>query len=62
MGTGLTVFPGMEVQTSEEVHVLCWFETVDQALTWQGIVSNHLLKRNNPEKAFGAQYVADVNG
>ena len=35
-GTGLTVLPGMEVQTSEEVHVLCWFDSIEQALTWQG--------------------------
>ncbi|MBU0574791.1 MAG: PHP domain-containing protein [Proteobacteria bacterium] len=61
-GTGLTVLPGMEVQTSEEVHVLCWFDTVEQALTWQGIVFNHLPKRNNPEEVFGAQYVVDAGG
>jgi len=61
-GTGLTVLPGMEVQTSEEVHVLCWFDTVEQALTWQGIVFNHLPSRKNPEEAFGAQYVVDAGG
>lgn len=61
-GTGLTVLPGMEVQTSEEVHVLCWFDTVDQALTWQDIVFNHLPERNNPVEAFGAQYVVDAAG
>lgn len=61
-GTGLTVLPGMEVQTSEEVHCLCWFDTVDQALTWQNIVFNHLPERDNPVEAFGAQYVVDAAG
>jgi 3',5'-nucleoside bisphosphate phosphatase len=41
-GTGLAVLPGMELQTAEEVHVLCLFDTVEQALTWQGIVFDHL--------------------
>src|ERR1041385_6788538 len=34
-GTGLTVLPGMELQTSEEVHVLCLFDGLDQAEAWQ---------------------------
>jgi hypothetical protein len=61
-GTGLVVLPGMEVQTSEEVHVLCLFDTTEQALTWQGTVFNHLPDRLNPEKTFGAQFVVDANG
>ena len=27
VGTGITVFPGMELETSEEIHVLCLFDT-----------------------------------
>ena len=50
-GTGLTVLPGMEVQTSEEVHVLCWFDTLEQALTWQGIVFNHLPNGTIPRRS-----------
>jgi 3',5'-nucleoside bisphosphate phosphatase len=61
-GTGLVVLPGMEVQTSEEVHVLCLFDTLEQALTWQGIVFNHLPDLPNREATFGAQYVVDAGG
>jgi len=60
--TGLTVLPGMEVQTAEEVHVICLFDTVEQALTWQGIVFDHLPDQANPEAVLGAQYVVDAEG
>ena len=61
-GSGLAVLPGMEVQTSEEVHVVCLFDTLEQALTWQGIIFNHLPDLPNPEETFGAQFVVDANG
>lgn len=61
-GTGLVVLPGMEVQTSEEVHMLCLFETLEQALTWQGIVFDHLPNLPNNEDVFGGQYVLDREG
>ena len=61
-GTGLVVLPGMEVQTAEEVHMLCLFETLEQALTWQGIVFDHLPDLPNNEDVFGGQYVVDGEG
>jgi hypothetical protein len=61
-GTGLAVLPGIETQTAEEVHVLCLFDTVEQALTWQGTVFDHLPDQTNPEEIFGAQYVVDAEG
>ena len=60
--TGLAVLPGMEVQTVEEVHTLCLFDTVEQALTWQGTVFDHLPDQPNPEDVLGAQYVVDAEG
>ncbi len=60
--TGLTVLPGMEVQTLEEVHTLCLFDTVEQALTWQGMIFDHLPAQVNAEDVFGAQYVVDAEG
>ncbi len=61
-GTSLAVLPGMEVQTSEEVHVLCLFDTVEQVLTWQGTVFDHLPDRPNPADLLGAQYVVNAEG
>ena len=52
----------MEVQTAEEVHMLCLFETLEQALTWQGIVFDHLPDLPNTEDVFGGQYVVDRGG
>ena len=37
-GSGITVLSGMELQTREEVHVLCLFDTLEQALSLQSIV------------------------
>lgn len=61
-GTGLAVLPGMEVQTVEEVHVLCLFDALEQALTWQGVVFDHLPDLPNDEALFGPQYVVDAGG
>jgi 3',5'-nucleoside bisphosphate phosphatase len=61
-GTGLRVLPGMETQTAEDIHVLCLFDTVEQALTWQGIVFDHLPDRPNPDEVLGPQYVVDAAG
>lgn len=60
--SGLSVLPGMEVQTREEVHVLCWFDKLEQLSAWQAVVDGHLPDvRNNPEY-FGEQFVVDETG
>jgi hypothetical protein len=61
-GDDLAVLPGMEVQTSEDVHVLCLFDTAEQALTWQEVVFDHLPCAENPEDVLGAQFVVDAAG
>lgn len=61
-GSGITVLPGMELQTKEEVHSLCFFDTLEQAEALQKIVDDHLPPiQNNPE-FFGEQYVVDPTG
>jgi PHP family Zn ribbon phosphoesterase len=61
-GTEITVLPGMEVQTREEVHVVCLFDTLEQALTWQGDVYGHLPPLKNKEETFGTQIVLAPDG
>jgi len=61
-GTELTVLPGMEVQTREEVHLLCLFDTVEQVLDWQEVVYEHLPPMKNRAEVFGAQFVVDATG
>ncbi len=61
-GTGLTVLPGMELQTKEEVHSLCLFDSLEQSQAFQSIVDAHLPDiKNNPE-FFGEQFVVDFSG
>ncbi len=61
-GTGITVLPGMEVQTREEAHLLCLFDALEQVLNWQGVVYAHLPPLKNKEQVFGTQVVLDVDG
>lgn len=56
-GTGLTVVPGMEVETSEEVHLVCLFPDVASALQVQGEIYGSLPPVANREDIFGSQLV-----
>lgn len=55
---GLCVFPGMEVNSVEEVHSLALFETEKQALALQETIYRHLRGSNRAE-IFGDQVVAN---
>jgi len=59
---GITVLPGMEVQTREEVHIVCLFDDLERALGWQQMIWSHLPALPNREEFFGAQYVVDSTG
>lgn len=61
-GSGLVVLPGMEVQTREEVHSLCLFDTLDQVREWQEIVDAALPSISNRAEFFGEQLIVDKNG
>jgi len=61
-GSGLAVWPGLEVQSREEVHLLCLFDAVEQAEAMQALVWAHLPPLQNREEFFGAQYVVDQTG
>lgn len=61
-GSGVTVWPGMEVQSREEVHLLCLFDTLEQAEALQTVVWDRLPSLQNREEFFGAQYVVDHTG
>jgi 3',5'-nucleoside bisphosphate phosphatase len=61
-GTQLTVLPGMEVQTKEEVHVLCLFDSLEQVEAWQAVVDRHLPPLKNDPAYFGEQLVVDHTG
>jgi len=57
---GMVVFPGMEVNTREEVHLLTVFEHVSQALAMQEEIYRRLEGKNDP-KIFGDQIIANIH-
>jgi hypothetical protein len=59
-GTGVTVLPGMEVETKEEVHVLALFAKPRQLFAWEKVVAAHRSGRMNDTEKFGAQFVVDA--
>lgn len=61
-GTGLKVLPGMELQTIEEVHNLCLFDTIDQLNKLQDLVDQHLPNIKNDIGLFGEQFIVDHTG
>ncbi len=58
---GLTVIPGMELCTSEEVHVVCLFPTLDDALAFSDYVYSTLPPIKNKPKIFGEQSICNEN-
>jgi predicted metal-dependent phosphoesterase TrpH len=61
-GTGIAVLPGMELQTREEVHLICLFDALEQVTRWQARVYDCLPSLKNDEDAFGTQVVLGPDG
>jgi hypothetical protein len=57
-GKPLTVIPGMEITSSEEVHVLALFDTLDDLMKIQTVVYDHL-HGTNREEVFGCQAIVN---
>ncbi|HHV09509.1 MAG TPA: PHP domain-containing protein [Clostridiales bacterium] len=56
---GLIAIPGMELCTMEEVHALCLFEELSDALRFDEYVYSMLMRYPNDERAFGKQEIYD---
>lgn len=57
----LIALPGMELTTQEEVHVLCLFAELEQALAFDACVYGRLFKVKNKKEVFGEQLVMNEN-
>lgn len=57
---GITVLPGLEICSKEEVHVLAIFENYDMALMMQSFVYDHLPGENS-SNLWGDQVIVDEN-
>lgn len=56
---GLTVIPGMELCTSEDIHVVCLFATLEGALAFEHEVRGTMQAVKNRPEIFGEQLMLD---
>lgn len=56
---GVLAIPGMEINTSEEVHAVCLFPELEQAMAFDAYVYERLLKFPNKEAVFGKQQICN---
>lgn len=56
---GITVVPGMELCTCEEIHNICLFPSVERAMAFSDYIHSTLPPVVNREKIFGEQLIMD---
>ena len=56
---GLLLIPSIEINTSEEVHMLGYFPDVPTAVDFGDFLRDHLPKKKNKPSLFGNQWVMD---
>ena len=57
---GIIPIAGMELSSAEDIHLVCLFEELDDAMRFGDEVKNHLMPIKNRPEIFGNQYV--MNG
>ena len=62
LDSGLIVLPGMELQTREEVHVLCLFDSLEQVEAFSAFLAPLTPSMENNPEYFGIQLVVDEFG
>ena len=55
----ITVLPGLELNTCEEIHVVFVFPTLERAMAFDAYVYKHLDKVENRHEIFGEQIIMD---
>lgn len=56
---GITVVPGMELCTSEEVHIICLLPDLERALDFSAYVAERMPPIKNRPDIFGDQFIVD---
>ncbi|MBP3361762.1 MAG: PHP domain-containing protein [Clostridia bacterium] len=57
----ILVVPGMEIETSEEIHVVSYFPDLESALKTEAVVKDNLPFIENNTEIYGNQYFMDEN-
>lgn len=60
-GFGLIPIAGMELTTAEDIHMVCLFYGLDQAMSFDREVEKHRQKIKNKSEIFGNQRILDEN-
>ncbi len=58
---GVLVIPGMELTTSEDIHAVCLFPTLEKALAFSAYVDEHRIKVKNKAEIYGRQVIMNEN-
>ena len=58
---GIIAVAGMELSTAEDIHLVCLFEELDDAMRFDDEIAKHLMNIDNRPEIFGDQLVLDGN-
>lgn len=58
---GLIPVAGMEMTTAEDVHIVCLFESLEDAMAFNEVYKEHRILYKNKAEIFGQQFVMDEN-
>ena len=56
---GIIPIAGMELTTSEDIHVVCLFENLEDAIAFDNYVDNNRIKIANRKEIFGNQTITN---
>ena len=58
---GIIGIPGMELTTAEEIHMLCLFDELDNAMNFSSEIEKHIFQIKNKPEIFGEQLILDAD-
>lgn len=56
---GIIPIAGMELTTAEDIHLVCLFDELEAAMSFDGEVKGHIMNIKNRPEIFGHQYFMD---
>lgn len=56
---GIIAVAGMELTTAEDIHIVCLFEKLEEALAFSDEIEQHIVKVKNRPDIFGRQQIMD---
>lgn len=58
---GIVPVPGMELTTSEDVHIICLFPELENAMAFDAVIAPRIMPVKNRPEIFGNQLLIDEN-